>query len=104
MIVMQRNYQSNSQTTIKTQDQMLQTLVNFTLSIKDRRWPWITSFYTAMGGAKHALENQAIVSNNIANVSTSGFKGTAVRHAGSTGKQRYRADPDTGGLLDPERI
>lgn len=30
--------------------------------------------YTAMGGAKHALENQAIVSNNIANVSTSGFK------------------------------
>lgn len=27
MIVMQRNYQSNSQT-IKTQDQMLQTLVN----------------------------------------------------------------------------
>lgn len=30
--------------------------------------------YTAMGGARHALENQAIVSNNIANVSTSGFK------------------------------
>ncbi|MEY0974173.1 flagellar basal body rod protein FlgF [Providencia huaxiensis] len=30
--------------------------------------------YTAMGGARHALENQAIVSNNIANVSTAGFK------------------------------
>lgn len=30
--------------------------------------------YTAMGGARHALENQSIVSNNIANVSTAGFK------------------------------
>ncbi|MEY0230583.1 flagellar basal body rod protein FlgF [Providencia manganoxydans] len=30
--------------------------------------------YTAMGGARHALENQAIVSNNIANISTVGFK------------------------------
>ncbi|MGL5953895.1 Putative proximal rod protein [Providencia rustigianii] len=30
--------------------------------------------YTAMGGARHALENQGIVSNNIANVSTAGFK------------------------------
>lgn len=30
--------------------------------------------YTAMGGARHALENQSIVSNNIANISTSGFK------------------------------
>ncbi len=30
--------------------------------------------YTAMGGARHALENQAVVSNNIANVSTAGFK------------------------------
>lgn len=30
--------------------------------------------YTAMGGASHSLHNQSIVANNIANVSTPGFK------------------------------
>lgn len=30
--------------------------------------------YTAMGGARHSMENQAVVANNLANASTPGFK------------------------------
>ena len=31
--------------------------------------------YTAMSGAKQTMDRQAVVSNNLANVSTAGFRG-----------------------------
>lgn len=35
--------------------------------------------YTAMGGARHSMENQAVVANNLANASTPGLKRNLVR-------------------------
>ena len=31
--------------------------------------------YTAMSGAKHTMDQQSVVSNNLSNVSTTGFRG-----------------------------
>ena len=30
--------------------------------------------YTAMSGAKHTMDQQSVVSNNLSNVSTAGFR------------------------------
>lgn len=51
--------------------------------------------YTAMGGAKQSLDQQAVVSNNLANASTSGFR--AQLHA-------MRAVPVRGDGLLPTRV
>src|SRR5574340_278578 len=46
--------------------------------------------YTAMTGAKHALEQQATVSNNLANATTTGFRAQI---------DQFRAVPVQGAVL-----
>lgn len=65
--------------------------------------------YTALNGARHALEHQAVITNNLANVSTHGFKAqlAATRFVpieSTVGHQTrtlaMTSTPATGGLQD----
>lgn len=51
--------------------------------------------YTAMSGARQSMDQQAVVSNNLANVSTAGFRAQL---------QAMRAVPVQGDGLLPTRI
>ena len=77
MITAQRVYQANAQT-IKTQDQVLQTIVNLLDEPLDAdqgtELRWTGMIYLSMAGAKATLQRQDTLANNLANVSTVGFR------------------------------
>ena len=75
MITAQRDYQANAQT-IKTEDQIMQTHRQPALNATHRglRRRMDRLIYLSMSGAKATMQRQDTLANNLANVSTVGFR------------------------------